>query len=207
MYKYFKDCKHILPRERTLQATDHHHLRPIFGKYGPRLSIFDTANANMSEYLHLLRMNEWLFLILASYPAPNPYKFFSSPISARPEVVKSLTRESSISSRFVRINNRAHSQNGWKSCLEAGRHEKTTSFPFPSFFSYSIYYFNVYFFKNEKRGRADTRDNWGEKERWACKQHTARLANFLSWRLYESVTDLQLSQRIGRITEQSSGQT
>ena len=35
IYKYFKDCKHFLPRERTLQATDQHHLRPIFGNYGP----------------------------------------------------------------------------------------------------------------------------------------------------------------------------
>ena len=26
MYKYFKDFKHFLPRERTLHATDHHRL-------------------------------------------------------------------------------------------------------------------------------------------------------------------------------------
>ena len=31
MYKYFKDFKHFLPRERTLHATDHHHLWPMFG--------------------------------------------------------------------------------------------------------------------------------------------------------------------------------
>ena len=44
VYKYFKNFAHFLPWERTLQATESHHLWPGFGRYGPKLANFDQRN-------------------------------------------------------------------------------------------------------------------------------------------------------------------
>ena len=178
-YKYFNDFKHFLPWER---AADHNHVWPIFGKYGPRLQIFKHVGI-----LAFAPHEQVAFSAFWPLTQPSVYFFLIAPISARPEVVKSLKREAKLNFQLAlfckKISNRAHSQNGWKSSLEAGGHEKTISFPFLSL----LFLFNLLFLfsslKNEKRG--------GERrKKWACRHHTARLLHFISWRLYEWVTDL-----------------
>ena len=147
-HKYFNDFKHFLPRER---AADHNHVWPIFGKYGPRLPIFKHVGI-----LAFAPHEQVAFSAFWPLTQPSVYFFLIDPISARPEVVKSLKREAKLNFQLAlfckKISSRAHSQNGWKSSLEAGGHEKTISFPFPHLlFLFNLLYL-CFLFGRMKRG-------------------------------------------------------
>ena len=57
VFKHFRDFKHFLPRERTLQATDHHH----FSRFLEKIAPIDRLHSTVLKFAHAPRYSSPLF--------------------------------------------------------------------------------------------------------------------------------------------------
>ena len=72
VFKHFRDFKHFLPRERTLQATDHHHFSRFLEKIAPIDRLHSTVSSvgwwaneakdQQLKKLHVISLSHGLWL-------------------------------------------------------------------------------------------------------------------------------------------------